>query len=201
MVMAAIASEVGAPIDQGGLDVPPPDHQHSLNVVVASAKNSATSAMTHLPGQAAKSRVTKRSIIIAGHKTSVSLEDAFWDSLKEIASERSMTPGELVAAIDGNRQSANLSSAIRLFVLGFYPTGRTITGSAVGGSRGAGGTTAGTDGTAFVGVDGFTGHVISVEADGGGSSGIVAAFGHEGRSPTHGYAATREAEMTAFAKS
>jgi hypothetical protein len=55
-----------------------------------------------------------------------------------------------------------------------------ITGSPVGGSGGAGRTSAGTDGTAFVGLDGFTsgaGYVISVEADGGGSSGIVAAFG------------------------
>ena len=67
-----------------------------------------------------KSPISKRSIFIAGHKTSVSLEDEFWDSLKEIAHERGMTLGALVAAIDGNRQNANLSSAIRLFVLGVY---------------------------------------------------------------------------------
>ena len=67
-----------------------------------------------------KSSVSKRSIVIAGHKTSVSLEDAFWDSLKEIAHERNVTLGKLVATIDGNRQHANLSSAIRLFVLGVY---------------------------------------------------------------------------------
>ena len=67
-----------------------------------------------------RSSVVKRSIVIAGHKTSVSLEDAFWNSLKEIASERGMTLAELVATIDGNRQHANLSSAIRLFVLGVY---------------------------------------------------------------------------------
>ena len=67
-----------------------------------------------------KSRISKRSIIIAGHKTSVSLEDEFWDSLKEIAKERSITLGALVAAIDADRQHTNLSSAIRLFVLGFY---------------------------------------------------------------------------------
>jgi predicted DNA-binding ribbon-helix-helix protein len=76
--------------------------------------------MAHLRGQTVKSSVSKRSIIIAGHKTSVSIEDAFWDSLKEIAIERSMTLGALVAAIDGNRKHANLSSAIRLFVLGVY---------------------------------------------------------------------------------
>ena len=67
-----------------------------------------------------KSSVCKRSIVIAGHKTSVSLEDEFWKSMKEIAGERGMTLQQLVAAIDGDREHANLSSAIRLFVLGFY---------------------------------------------------------------------------------
>ena len=67
-----------------------------------------------------RSQVAKRSIVIAGHKTSVSLEAEFWNSLKEIARERGTTLGALVAAIDGNREHANLSSAIRLFVLGFY---------------------------------------------------------------------------------
>jgi predicted DNA-binding ribbon-helix-helix protein len=76
--------------------------------------------MAHLRGKAVKSSVLKRSIVIAGHKTSVSLEDAFWDSLKEIAVERDMTLAELVATIDGNRNHSNLSSAIRLFVLGVY---------------------------------------------------------------------------------
>jgi predicted DNA-binding ribbon-helix-helix protein len=77
--------------------------------------------MVHLRGrEAVKSSVSKRSIVIAGHKTSVSLEDEFWKSLKEIARERSMTLAQLVAVIDGNRQHPNLSSAIRLFVLGVY---------------------------------------------------------------------------------
>jgi predicted DNA-binding ribbon-helix-helix protein len=67
-----------------------------------------------------KSRISKRSIGIAGHKTSVSLEDEFWDSLKEIAAERGMAVPELVAAIDADREHGNLSSAIRLFVLGVY---------------------------------------------------------------------------------
>jgi len=67
-----------------------------------------------------KSSVLKRSIVVAGHKTSVSLEDEFWESLKEIAGERGMTLQQLVAAIDGDREHDNLSSAIRLFVLGFY---------------------------------------------------------------------------------
>jgi predicted DNA-binding ribbon-helix-helix protein len=67
-----------------------------------------------------KSPVVKRSIVIGGHKTSVSLEDAFWNSLKEIGGERHLTLSELVAAIDTQRQHGNLSSAIRLFVLDFY---------------------------------------------------------------------------------
>ena len=67
-----------------------------------------------------KSPVVKRSIVIAGHKTSVSLEDAFWKCLKEIASGRDMTLSDLVATIDTDRQHGNLSSAIRLFVLDYY---------------------------------------------------------------------------------
>jgi len=67
-----------------------------------------------------KSPVVKRSIVIAGHKTSVSLEDAFWKGLKEIAGGRDMTLSDLVATIDSERQHGNLSSAIRLFVLDFY---------------------------------------------------------------------------------
>jgi predicted DNA-binding ribbon-helix-helix protein len=67
-----------------------------------------------------KSLVVKRSIVIADHKTSVSLEDAFWNALKEIAADRHMTLSALVAEIDANRQYANLSSAIRVFVLNAY---------------------------------------------------------------------------------
>jgi predicted DNA-binding ribbon-helix-helix protein len=67
-----------------------------------------------------KSPVIKRSIVIAGHKTSVSLEDAFWNGLKDIAGNRDMTLSELVGTIDSERQHGNLSSAIRLFVLDQY---------------------------------------------------------------------------------
>jgi len=69
-----------------------------------------------------KSTVVKRSIVVAGHKTSVSLEDAFWNGLKEIVRERHMTLSELVTEIDAQRQLDNLSSALRLFVLEFYRT-------------------------------------------------------------------------------
>ncbi|SRR5258707_9312835 len=67
-----------------------------------------------------KSPVVKRSIVIAGHKTSVSLEDAFWQGLKQIAAGRGMTLSDLVATIDHDRRQGNLSSAIRLFVLDHY---------------------------------------------------------------------------------
>ena len=67
-----------------------------------------------------KSPVVKRSIVIAGHKTSVSLEDEFWKGLKEIAGERDVTLSDMVASIDTDRRHGNLSSAIRLFVLDHY---------------------------------------------------------------------------------
>ena len=67
-----------------------------------------------------KSKVVKRSIVIAGHKTSVSLEEAFWHGLKEIAVDRRTTLSDLVGAIDSERQHGNLSSAIRLYVLNHY---------------------------------------------------------------------------------
>ena len=67
-----------------------------------------------------KSLVVKRSIVVAGHKTSVTLEDAFWNGMKEIASGRNITLSDLVTTIDSERQQGNLSSAIRLFVLDSY---------------------------------------------------------------------------------
>jgi predicted DNA-binding ribbon-helix-helix protein len=67
-----------------------------------------------------KSPVIKRSIVIAGHKTSVSIEDAFWTALKEIARARRQSLAELIGAIDSARRSGNLSSAIRVFVLDYY---------------------------------------------------------------------------------
>jgi len=54
------------------------------------------------------------------HRTSVSVEDAFWEGLKEIAKQRHEVLAHLVASIDADRQHANLSSAIRLYVLEFY---------------------------------------------------------------------------------
>src|SRR5258708_27278920 len=67
-----------------------------------------------------RSTVVKRSVIIAGHKTSVSLEGAFWKALKEIAVGRGANLSELVTAIDVERRQGNLSSCLRLVVLDFY---------------------------------------------------------------------------------
>jgi predicted DNA-binding ribbon-helix-helix protein len=67
-----------------------------------------------------KSSVIKRSIVIASHKTSVSLEDAFWEALKEVATARGTTLSDLVTSIDVDRRQGNLSSCLRLFVLDFY---------------------------------------------------------------------------------
>ena len=64
-----------------------------------------------------KSSVVKRSVVIDGHKTSVSLEDAFWTELKNIAHGQQVTLSDLVSKIEGTRAQSNLSSAIRLFVL------------------------------------------------------------------------------------
>ena len=62
-----------------------------------------------------KSTVVKRSIVVGGHKTSVSLEEPFWTSMKEISQQLRVTLSE-----DTNRQQSNLSSAIRLFVLDHF---------------------------------------------------------------------------------
>ena len=69
-----------------------------------------------------KSPIMKRSIVVAGHKTSVSLEAAFWNSMKEISGQRSVTLSELVGEVETRRQQGNLSSAIRLFVLDYFKT-------------------------------------------------------------------------------
>jgi predicted DNA-binding ribbon-helix-helix protein len=69
------------------------------------------------------STVAKRSIVIAGHKTSISLEDEFWNGLKAIAENRRRTLSGLVAEIDQSRRG-NLSSAIRVFVFGLLSAQR-----------------------------------------------------------------------------
>jgi predicted DNA-binding ribbon-helix-helix protein len=67
-----------------------------------------------------KSGILKRSIVIAGHKTSISLEEPFWICIKEIAAGQLISISELVAEIDKKRDHGNLSSAIRQFTLTHY---------------------------------------------------------------------------------
>ena len=65
-----------------------------------------------------KSLIVKRSVVIDGHKTSVSLEDSFWSEVKKIAHTQQATTSKLIAEIDkARRRESNLSSVIRLFVL------------------------------------------------------------------------------------
>jgi predicted DNA-binding ribbon-helix-helix protein len=66
----------------------------------------------------AVSGILKRSVSIAGHRTSISLEPPFWDALREIARARGLPVQRLIVEIDGSRGEQNLSSAIRVFVLG-----------------------------------------------------------------------------------
>jgi predicted DNA-binding ribbon-helix-helix protein len=72
--------------------------------------------------------------MVGGHKTSVSLEDAFWDSLKEIAARRGVSLSAQLASIDIHRKTGNLSSAIRLFVLDYFRT-RAVSMMMIGQSR------------------------------------------------------------------
>jgi predicted DNA-binding ribbon-helix-helix protein len=84
-------------------------------------------------GRHQRSTVAKRSIVIGRHKTSVSLEQPFWNAVHEIAHERNVTISELICLIDRGRGHANLSSAIRLFVLDYY-RGRTMSQAREGSS-------------------------------------------------------------------
>jgi predicted DNA-binding ribbon-helix-helix protein len=79
-----------------------------------------TNGCNNNAGGMMKSLILKRSVVLAGHKTSVSLEDAFWRSLKEIAAYQDVTLSALLVSIDSGRDHGNLSSAIRLLVLNFY---------------------------------------------------------------------------------
>jgi predicted DNA-binding ribbon-helix-helix protein len=77
-----------------------------------------TSGMSPPP---ARTAVIKRSLTISGHRTSISLEDAFWRRLKALAANRALPISALIAEIDASRGDANLSSAIRVFVLESAP--------------------------------------------------------------------------------
>jgi predicted DNA-binding ribbon-helix-helix protein len=80
---------------------------------VAFTHDHASKAMSSV----SRSTVEKHSVIIDGHKTSISLEEPFWNEVRAIAGSRRITVATLLRDIDGGRQNANLSSAIRVFVL------------------------------------------------------------------------------------
>ncbi|HET7806670.1 MAG TPA: ribbon-helix-helix domain-containing protein [Pseudolabrys sp.] len=79
-----------------------------------------TSGRVHPPHGRKNSSVVKRSVVRNGHKSSISLEDEFWDALREIADREQVAISTLVATIDRNRITSNLSSAIRVFVLDHF---------------------------------------------------------------------------------
>jgi predicted DNA-binding ribbon-helix-helix protein len=64
-----------------------------------------------------RSAIVKRSLTVSGHRTSVSIEEAFWRRLKALAAARGRSLGAMIAEIDAVRDGANLSSAIRVYVL------------------------------------------------------------------------------------
>jgi predicted DNA-binding ribbon-helix-helix protein len=82
--------------------------------------------------------IKKRSVVLAGHRTSISLEAEFWTALRVVAALRHLSVNALVAAVDAARSPAspgNLSSALRLFVLDCYrrgelPVEQSVTGRA-----------------------------------------------------------------------
>jgi predicted DNA-binding ribbon-helix-helix protein len=80
-----------------------------------------------------RSTIIKRSIDLSGHKTSVSLENEFWDALREIADEQKSTMSAIIQNIDNMRQQANLSSSIRLYVLEHFRKRATPARAAAGG--------------------------------------------------------------------
>jgi predicted DNA-binding ribbon-helix-helix protein len=72
------------------------------------------------PGRKLASQNVKRSVVVGGRNTSVGLEDAFWISLKEVAAHQRVTIAALVTRIDAERLHANLSSAVRIYLLDHY---------------------------------------------------------------------------------
>lgn len=73
-------------------------------------------------GNIVKTAIIKRSVVLNGHKTSVSLENEFWDGLQEIARRENLKTSALVKRIAHGSNSNNLSSAIRVFVFNHFRT-------------------------------------------------------------------------------
>jgi len=73
-----------------------------------------------VPGDASSGRPEKRSVTLAGHQTSLSLEPEFWNALGEIADQRGQSVAALIADIDRQRGGGGLSGAVRVFILNHY---------------------------------------------------------------------------------
>ena len=113
-----IQIEIGESASDGGLMAVPT--QGAEGVVVQEILSGESPAPGGVAAVELNPDIVKRSIVVAGHKTSVSLEDPFWHALKDIARERRQSLRGLVAEIDSGRSGGNLSSAVRLFVLDHY---------------------------------------------------------------------------------
>jgi predicted DNA-binding ribbon-helix-helix protein len=101
-----------------------PSGNDSFNSIKRDTESRYDATRLHLlEGATMKSPIIKRSVIVSGHKTSISLEDPFWTCLKEIAQAQGASIAQTVTGIDETRQQTNLSSAIRLFVLGHARNG------------------------------------------------------------------------------
>jgi predicted DNA-binding ribbon-helix-helix protein len=74
----------------------------------------------HPPDRPIKSPIMKRATLVDGRKTSVTLEDEFWNALKKIAATQNVGTPKLISKINRERQNNNLSSAIRVYVLSYY---------------------------------------------------------------------------------
>ena len=90
---------------------------HSYPSISNDAERHSEQLATNSGKHQLKSSIVKRSIVIGGHKTSVSLEDVFWIDLRAIARKFDVSLSDLVAGIEKERAQGNLSSAIRVFVL------------------------------------------------------------------------------------
>jgi predicted DNA-binding ribbon-helix-helix protein len=110
-------------LEGGHVRVRSPDGQELFSIPMCPAQEDlerASSGWGEQREEQMKSLVVKRSITVGGRRSSVSLEEAFWKGLKDIASSCRVTLAEVVSSIDSQRQHSNLSSAIRLFVLDHY---------------------------------------------------------------------------------
>ena len=65
-----------------------------------------------------KTALRKRSVLISGHQTSISIEDAFWSELKSIRKQKNKSLNQIIGEVD-ERRSGNLSSALRVFILNY----------------------------------------------------------------------------------